>query len=147
MAGLEEGNTNRKVNANGAGPSRSHKMFSCHNHWIKGPVVLPQEMKQRTGEEWWERPADNCCRCAEQGTKLMSSKCAEGVYAVGARRPRPALGKKKNMDTQSRGELDPDNYITLTSLSSYNVSVCALVSWVSYSKACKTGIRGDADGV
>ena len=30
------------------------------------------------------------------------------VYAVGARRPRPALGKKKNMDTKSRGELDPD---------------------------------------
>ena len=29
--------------------------------------------------------------------------------------------------------------ITLTPVSSYNVPVCALVSWVSYSRACKTG--------
>ena len=31
------------------------------------------------------------------------------VSAVGTRRPQPALGKRKNMDTQSRGQLDPDN--------------------------------------
>ena len=37
------------------------------------------------------------------------------------------------------------HYITLTPLSSYNISVCALVSWVSYSRACKTGNRGDAE--
>ena len=37
------------------------------------------------------------------------------------------------------------HYITLTPLSSYTVSVCALVSWVSDSRACKTGYRGDAE--
>ena len=39
------------------------------------------------------------------------------------------------------------HYITLTPLSSYNVPVCSLGSWVSYSRACKTGNRGDAEHV
>ena len=34
------------------------------------------------------------------------------------------------------------HYITLTPLSSYNVHN---VLWVSYSRACKTGKRGDAE--
>ena len=37
------------------------------------------------------------------------------------------------------------HYITLTPLSSYNVPVCTLVLWVSYSRTCKTGNRGDVE--
>ena len=37
------------------------------------------------------------------------------------------------------------HYITLIPFLSYIVPVCALVSWVSYSRACKTGNRGDAE--
>ena len=95
MAGLEEGNTNRKNNAKGAGPSRSHKNVLLSQSLDQGPVTLPQEVKRRTGEEWRERPADNCCRCAEQGTKLMSSRCAEeGVCSRGWKAP-PSLGGKE----------------------------------------------------
>ena len=36
------------------------------------------------------------------------------------------------------------HYITSTPLSSYNMLVCAPVSWVSYSRACKTDSRRDA---
>ena len=39
------------------------------------------------------------------------------------------------------------HYITLTPLLSYNVPVCALVLLVSYSRACKTSNRGDAECV
>ena len=38
-------------------------------------------------------------------------------------------------------------YIILTPLLYYNVLVCALVSQISYSRACKTGNRGDAERV
>ena len=46
-----------------------------------------------------------------------------------------------------RDALPSRHYITLTTLSSYNVLVCALVSWVSYTRACKTGNRGNAECV
>ena len=37
------------------------------------------------------------------------------------------------------------HYTTLNPISNYNVSVCALVLWVSYSRACKTGNQRDAE--
>ena len=40
-----------------------------------------------------------------------------------------------------RCALPPWHYITLIPLKSYNVPVCTLVAWVSYSRACKTGSR------
>ena len=43
--------------------------------------------------------------------------------------------------------LSSQHYITLTPLLSYNMLVCTHVSWVSYSTACKTGNRGDAEYV
>ena len=45
----------------------------------------------------------------------------------------------------SRYALSSRHYSTLNSLSSYNMLVFALVLWISYSRACKTGNWGDAE--
>ena len=44
-----------------------------------------------------------------------------------------------------RYALPSRHYITFLPLSSYNKLVCALVWWVSYSRACTTGNQGDAE--
>ena len=76
------------------------KIFSCHNHKIKGPRALPRGMKQQTGDECRERLAYICCRCEEQGTKLMSSRCAEEAGCSRYQEAPPSHGGKENMDTE-----------------------------------------------
>ena len=57
-------------------------------------------------------------------------------------------GFLRHLEFLNRWNAPPSRHnIGLTPLSSYKVPVCALVSWVSYSRACKTGSRGDTERV
>ena len=71
----------------------------------RGAGNVPRGMKQWTGDEWRERPAFNSCRCEEQGSKVMSSRCAEVGGCSRDQKAPPSPGGRENMDTQ-RAEAD-----------------------------------------
>ena len=109
MAGLEERKTKQVSQGKQCQSKQESKIFSCNYHKFEGPGALPRGMKQRTGDEWRETPALNCCRCEGQGTKLMSSRCAEDGGCSRKQKAPPSPREKENMHTESIGELDPEN--------------------------------------